>query len=166
MALFDIQTQTPAQRAANEVRRIANLQFQQLGQSGRQGYNLIWQNATTNPLDVLAALGTDAKAVFMLATLNAATLAEAATIGGEQPPTLPTVPDGYSLTINADGSITATYTPPTSSSSSSSSNSSSSSSVVDAGTSTLSSSSSSSSRSDSADLVSFTIDDARREVGK
>jgi hypothetical protein len=103
---------TPA--AANQVRNIVRQQFQQLATSGIQGFNAIWRNPRATPAAVVAALGTDAAAIFQLAGLNIQTVQAAAAIGGVAPPTIPEVPSSYTLTFNSDGSATLTLTPPSS----------------------------------------------------
>ena len=104
------QSVTPAQKAASQILSIAMQQFQQLARSGNFGYNLIWNNPNASPMEVLAALGTNAKAVFELANLNIQTIEAAAVIGGVTPPVIPSVPSDYSLIFNADGSVTLTGT--------------------------------------------------------
>jgi hypothetical protein len=99
---------TPAQVAAQQVQNLSLSGFRNLQQFGQQGFNLIWNNKNATPQEVIAALGTNAAAVFGLATLNNSTIASAATIGGAPAPTMPSIPAGYTVTFNADGSATVT----------------------------------------------------------
>jgi hypothetical protein len=94
--------------------------FFMLGQSGNSGYNLIWKNPKATPQEVIAALGTNAAAIFGLANLNISTVSSAATLGGAAAPAIPSIPAGWTLTPNSDGSITPTYVAPTGSSNGSS----------------------------------------------
>ena len=108
----------PGTVAANQVQAIIRQQFQQLKNSGLQGYNLIWNNPRATPYQVIAALGTNAAAVFQLANLNIETVTAAANLGGVTPPTLPEVPSQYVLTFNSDGSANLVASDPSSSNSS------------------------------------------------
>jgi hypothetical protein len=70
---------------------------------------LIWANPHGfTPQQVLTALGTNASLVFALSTLNAATVAGAATICGKSAPALPGIPAGYTAVVNSDGTVTVT----------------------------------------------------------
>jgi hypothetical protein len=109
MSIFTQTNLTPAQLAAQQILQIAKMQFQQLSRSGTQGYNLIWNNRSADPEDVIAALGTNAKAVFELAELNIDTINEASEIGGVTAPAIGSVPSEYSLTFNSDGSANVVY---------------------------------------------------------
>ena len=113
MALLSQANLTPAQQAANNLRQIVVQLFGYLGQGGLAGYNLIWNNRNATPQQVIAALGTDAAAVFQFAELNVNTVGSAATIGGVTPPTLPPIPAGWTLAPNEDGSMTVTPPPAT-----------------------------------------------------
>ncbi len=55
---------TPAQRAANELRKILHGTAQNLLQAHQNAYQLIWGNSQATPAEVLAALDTDAVEVF------------------------------------------------------------------------------------------------------
>jgi hypothetical protein len=101
-------TSDPATSAANQVRAAARMHFQQLARSGIQSYNAIWKNPKATPQQVIAALGTDAAAIFKLADLNNSTIQSAAKIGGGTPPAIPGVPAGYTVAFKADGSATVT----------------------------------------------------------
>jgi hypothetical protein len=102
-----------AQTAAQQVQNLSLNGFRNLQQFGQQGFNLIWNNNNATPQDVIAALGTNAASVFALAALNNSTIASAASIGGVTPPNMPSVPTGWTIAPNVDGTVTAT--PPASS---------------------------------------------------
>ena len=102
-----------AQIAAQQVQNLSLSGFRSLQQFGQQGFNLIWNNANATPQEVMAALGTNAASVFALAALNNATIASAAGIGGVTPPSMPSIPTGWTITPNNDGTVTVT--PPASS---------------------------------------------------
>jgi hypothetical protein len=108
MALFTNPTTTPAQQAAQQIRQQAKSTFMLMNQAGVKGWNLLWKNTQATPADILAALGTDTQAIFTLANLNIATLNTAGSIGGVAALTIPGIPAGYTVTINADGSATVT----------------------------------------------------------
>jgi hypothetical protein len=103
-----VNNQTPAQLAAAQLTNIIKQAFFMLGQSGNSGYNLIWKNPKATPQEVIAALGTNALLIFQLANLNIQTVTQAATLAGTTPPVIPSVPDGWTLTPNSDGSMTVT----------------------------------------------------------
>jgi hypothetical protein len=117
MPLFNDNNLTPAQLAAQQILQIANAQFQQLAQSGQRGFNLIWNNQQATPQEVIAALGNKAGAAFALAQLNIATINSASEIGGTTPPTVPSIPAGFVLSFNSDGTATVTQSSSSSSSS-------------------------------------------------
>jgi hypothetical protein len=97
----------PAAQAANQVVGLASQQFTQLQQAGKSGYTIIWNNPYgLTPQQVISALGTNAKMVFELQALNQSTLMSAANIAGVVAPVLPSIPNGYTLTFNSDGSAT------------------------------------------------------------
>ena len=121
MSIFNNANLTPAQLAAQQIIQIAKQQYQQLSRSGLQGYNLIWNNRNADPEDVVAALGTNALAVFQLAQLNMETVVTAAELGGVTPPSIPSVPSNYTINFNEDGSATVVYNGSSTSDSSSSS---------------------------------------------
>jgi hypothetical protein len=106
MALLSTTTQTPAQAAASQVRAIIKQQYISLAQSGMRGWQTIWKNPAAKPAEVIAALGTDAEAIFSLAQINIFTLEDAANIGGGIAPALPGVPSEYQLLFAEDGSAT------------------------------------------------------------
>ena len=95
---------TPAQQEADQIRLIIKNAYQQDIQNGTNAYNLLWNNRNATPTAVLAALGTDAEAVFEFANENVSTINAAASIGGITPPTMPGVPAGSTVTFNEDGS--------------------------------------------------------------
>jgi len=106
MGLLNPTNTTPAQQAAQQIRQAAQQSYQQLAQAGQRGWNLLWKNPLAKPADIIAALGTDAKAIFALANLNITTLSAAAGIGGVAAPAIPGVPAGYTVTFNPEGSAT------------------------------------------------------------
>jgi hypothetical protein len=99
---------TPAQIAARRIRQISKKQYTALGKAGIAGHNLIWNNHNASPQEVLAALGTAAVAAFQLAALNQSTVVSAAAIAGVTPPTIPSVPTGWTVTPNSDGTVSVT----------------------------------------------------------
>jgi hypothetical protein len=99
---------SPAQVAAQQVQSLSLAGFRNLQQFGQQGFNLIWNNPSATPQEVFAALGTNAAAVLQLATLNNSTIASAATIGGATAPNMPSIPSGWTVTPNTDGTVTVT----------------------------------------------------------
>jgi hypothetical protein len=108
MGLFSQNTLTPAQQAAAQVQQLTTNLFQQLPRTGIQCYNLIWKNRIATPQEVVAALGTNAQAIFELAELNIETINMAAQIGGSTPPSLPALPAGWSVSFPGDGSAILT----------------------------------------------------------
>lgn len=106
MAIFT--SKSFARQAADEIRALASQQFDELANTGLRGWNLLWNNQSAKPEDVIAELGTDLAGVFALATLNIGTVIAAAQIGGKPAPAIPGVPENYTVTVNPDGSGTAT----------------------------------------------------------
>ncbi len=84
---------SPAQVAAQQVQSLSLAGFRNLQQFGQQGFNLIWNNPSATPQEVFAALGTNASA---------------ATIGGATAPNMPSIPSGWTVTPNTDGTVTVT----------------------------------------------------------
>jgi hypothetical protein len=102
------QTVNQASQAADQVRAITKQMYTTLGRGGLQGYNLIWNNPNATPMEVVAALGTDAAAIFQFAVLNINTIQAAATIGGVTATAIPGIPSAYTIAFNQDGSATVT----------------------------------------------------------
>ena len=99
----------------NELQNGSARSFSAFCSSQDQLANLFWNNPTgLTPQQVSEALGTSAAAFF-------AGSAAAATFRYQMTGIVPEiVPDGYSFTINTDGTVPITYTPASSSSSESS----------------------------------------------
>ena len=65
-------------------------------------YNAVWANKATTPDKVVTAMGTQAQAIFTKASARAAHLVAMGAVGIPM-----TIPSGWTMTENTDGSITA-----------------------------------------------------------
>lgn len=109
MPILEDVNESAARLAAQQVRQIIAATFRQLADAADRGHRLIWSNPDATPAEVLAELGTDAKAVFQLAQLNGQTIVAAAPIlGADATPTVPGVPAGVSIAFDADGRAAVT----------------------------------------------------------
>ena len=108
MGIFDNQPKDTAQQAADALVGIIRGQNDSLLGSAKMGWQLLWNNPSATPQQILDKLGTNAKLIFQLSDLNWQTLAAVAQIAGTTPPIINGVPATYTYVINADGTITLT----------------------------------------------------------
>ena len=97
----------PEQLAAQSVVDNANSLLAMLTNRYQSAYNRVWNNKAATPDNIIAAMGTQAQAIF---THSAALAAFINSFGQTQVPAAP--PAGWTVTFNADGSAAATYTAP------------------------------------------------------
>ena len=104
MSLFD-QNLTAAQKSAvvifSEANKIENL----LGSSFVKSYSLTWSNKDATPEEVVSAMGNQAAKMFTLSAMIAQVLIAAGV------PVAPGCPNGWSATLNADGTVTVAKKP-------------------------------------------------------
>ena len=87
------------QDAANQVKGITTNIYRQLKQQHTMAFNLIWNNSTYTPQEIVSAFGTDAAALFTLSYQLQQILAGA-------DPTYVILEPTMTPTINPDGTVT------------------------------------------------------------
>ena len=100
-------TVPPEQTVAQSLVSEANQLLAHLVQRYAAAYRRVWSNKAATPERIVAAMGAQAEAIF---THSAALAAFINSFGQQQVPA--TSPAGWTVTFNADGSATATYTAP------------------------------------------------------
>lgn len=93
----------PEVKVAEQVRSLGQHAAQVLLNNYVTAYNLVWNNPNATPDKVIVALGVSAAAVF---AHSAELVTFLTTLGATGIPT--TVPAGWTLTTNSDGSMVAT----------------------------------------------------------
>jgi hypothetical protein len=96
-------TIAPAQQAANQVFALGKQVAQSVLNTYLAAYNLVWKNPISTPVEVIAAMGTSAGAVFAHSAALAAFLTAQGASGFSA-----TVPAGWTVRTNDDGTVTAT----------------------------------------------------------
>lgn len=93
---------SPAQDAADSIRLQIKSTWNRVLMSHQRGMASLWEDLPegTTPQDVLDELGTDAADVFTLST------ALATLIGTIDPDAVVGVPEGVTVTVNDDGTVT------------------------------------------------------------
>jgi hypothetical protein len=92
-----------AKESADAIKQIAVQSVVQFVNNINQGFQLIWQNQMgLSPQEVCDALGTDARGVF---ERHAATAQFLVTQAPAIAALLATVPDGYTISYNEDGTV-------------------------------------------------------------
>ena len=106
MSLFNpVVTIAPEVQAAQQVGAGGNRLFDLIRASYLRNYQTVWANPAATPDKIIAALGTQAAAVFT----HAEALADL--LNGIIAGTVPTgYPTGWTVTFNTDGSATASKT--------------------------------------------------------
>lgn len=95
---------TPAQQAANTVVQIISQTFQIRVQNFKRASSAVWNNPNATPMDVVAAMGTQAVAIFT-ASGQEATLLNMFLPSLNLPTTIPA---GFAFVSNPDGSAVLT----------------------------------------------------------
>lgn len=110
MGLVNAAPPTPQQATLGDINNAVVNGIQQRVLKYLQLYNLFWNNPYgLAPQDVAAALGTNAAVLFEIAAQEQSVLtAAAALVGAPLAATLPSPPTGWTVTPNADGSVTLT----------------------------------------------------------
>jgi hypothetical protein len=99
---------TPQQIAAQVIAG-GNGLFNQIVAAYLRQYNAVWNNPNASPDLIVAAMGTQAVAVFEKSAATAAYLVAMGAVDAEGKPTIPTtMPAGWNFQANADGSVTLT----------------------------------------------------------
>ena len=102
-------------RSKAATQQIVTNTYTQIQAALLQLWRLAWNNPEgLAPADYFAGLGTDAASLLALATIAGTTLTQASQIagGGQVTPSLPAVPSSYTITPNADGTVTLAIVPP------------------------------------------------------
>lgn len=103
--------QPPAVQAAGQVIQSGNQLYQQLIRQYLNAYNQVWNNPSASPAAIIAAMGTQAVKVFTLSSSLAQFLVNAGAVDTDGVPVIPvTIPPGWGVTFNNDGSATCTGT--------------------------------------------------------
>ena len=91
--------------AANKVIQQGNQLYTTLVSQYMQSYNLVWDNSQATPDKIVAAMGTNANAIFIASAGLAAYLVS---LGASVPLTMPKKADGtaWNYVANSDGSVT------------------------------------------------------------
>jgi hypothetical protein len=102
MALFD-----PASAVANQIRASLAQKLKMRVTTFMQVYNAIYNTKGVSPADIWTALATDGGTLYAMAQQ------ERQTLNAAQANAVPSGPPaGWTETLNADGTVTATYTAP------------------------------------------------------
>ncbi len=100
MPIIQTLTLTPDQQTAANFTRQIQQQWNQLGNLFTNIANWVWANPSLTPQQAFDAFGTNATSLCVLANAYLALLTAAGA------PAASPVPAGYSLTMNADGTVT------------------------------------------------------------
>jgi hypothetical protein len=95
---------TPAQQAAASLIQMVQETYAFVGTKLAIGQDMLWNNGTATPDEIIAALGTDAAAVYMAGVALQAFI-------NEQVPNTNTFAAPRAGTINPDGSLTLAPAP-------------------------------------------------------
>lgn len=108
--LFTVST-NPSTAVFNSITNTVGVAYNQLQQAHKIVWRQIWRNTQFDPSTVWSILGSTASSVLEYAALNEGTLNTAAQINGTPAPTLPGIPGGWTVTPNADGTVSTTFDP-------------------------------------------------------
>ena len=103
MSLFTPVLPTPAQSISNRVKMEGNALHAKVLKTYVDNYNAVWNTPNVSPIDVVAAMGTEAVKVF---TLSAALRDLLVASGATGFPLA--MPETYNFQANPDGSVTLT----------------------------------------------------------